>query len=139
MHFWIDIESACHDKNAIRDSMIQENKNKKIVWWCGALFHIIILTWDLIYPFHNFKLKNYLMQHVTIQNDWKIVHWKCFDQLIFLDQFHTSCILVNFFIFHKKFGSKKNTTFFLVLIAQIYVFEELWNPWILNVFISINI
>jgi hypothetical protein len=25
---------------------------KKVVWWHGALFHII-LTWNLIYPCHN--------------------------------------------------------------------------------------
>jgi len=40
---------SCHNKNAIHDSMIP----KKMVWWCGTLFHII-LTWDFTYPCHNF-------------------------------------------------------------------------------------
>jgi hypothetical protein len=31
----------------------------------SALFHVI-LTWDPSYPCHNFKIKNYLVQHVTI-------------------------------------------------------------------------
>jgi len=34
------------------------------------LFHII-LTWDLAYPCHNFLIKIYLVQHVTIQNIFK--------------------------------------------------------------------
>jgi hypothetical protein len=42
-----------------------ENFKNKIKWWHGVLFHII-LTWDLIYPCHNFKIKNYLVQHVMI-------------------------------------------------------------------------
>jgi hypothetical protein len=59
---------ACRDKNVIHDSMIGEKKKKFFVWWCGMLCHIM-LTWDLIYPCHNFKIKNYLVQHVIIQND----------------------------------------------------------------------
>jgi hypothetical protein len=43
-------------------------KWKKVIWWCDMLFHII-LTWDLVYPCHNFLIKNYLVQHATIQND----------------------------------------------------------------------
>jgi len=34
------------------------------------LFHVI-LTWDLVYPCHNFLIKIYQLQHATIQNDLK--------------------------------------------------------------------
>jgi hypothetical protein len=32
------------------------------------LFHII-LTWDLVYPYQNFLIKNYQVQYAIIQND----------------------------------------------------------------------
>jgi hypothetical protein len=62
---------ACCDKNVIHDSMIQKiNKNEKVIWWHGVFFHVILI-WDLVYPSHNFLIKNYQVQHAIIQNDWK--------------------------------------------------------------------
>ncbi len=34
----------------------EKEKELFFVWWCGMLFHTI-LTWDFIYPCHNFKIK----------------------------------------------------------------------------------
>ncbi len=48
---------ACYDENAINDSMIFFKKTKFFLY--DVFFHII-LTWDLIYPWHNFKSRNYL-------------------------------------------------------------------------------
>jgi hypothetical protein len=60
---------VCCDKNLICDSTIQKKKtNEKVIWWHGMLFHII-LTLDLVYPYHNFLIKNYQVQHAIIQND----------------------------------------------------------------------
>jgi hypothetical protein len=39
------------------------------------LFHVI-LTWDLIYPCHNFLIKNYLVQHVIISKMTKNISQK---------------------------------------------------------------
>jgi hypothetical protein len=46
-----------------------------------------LLTWDLIYPCHNFKIKNYLMQHVTILKITK--------------KHFTKNVLINFILFTK--------------------------------------
>jgi len=35
-----------------------------------------------MYPCHKSKIKNYIMQHVIIQNDLKLFHYKCSNQLI---------------------------------------------------------
>jgi hypothetical protein len=65
---------TCRDKNTISDSMIPFYFLKKEVWWCGILFDFILI-WDFTYSCYNFKIKNYLLQHVTIWNDYKTCNW----------------------------------------------------------------
>ncbi len=57
--------TTCCDKNTINDSWF-----KRYIYIYNLKFYMmmwhVILNWDFIYPCHNFKIKNYLMQYVTI-------------------------------------------------------------------------
>jgi hypothetical protein len=105
--------TTCHDKNEIHDSMIYFF----FIWWCGASFYVII-TWDLIYSCHNFQIRNYIMQHVTIQMIKKHFIENISSQLVLFYQNHNFfCILIKFVLFQQKpneFGYCKNIRFLLV-------------------------
>jgi hypothetical protein len=47
---------ACCEKNAIHDSMIQKKKRFFLCMMTWRVIHIT-LTWDLIYPCHDSKMK----------------------------------------------------------------------------------
>ncbi len=92
--------TPCHDKNVICEFTIRN--------LYGTLFHVI-LTWDLLYPCHNFLIKTYLMQHALFK-----MTKKHFTENVLINQFgllltwfyphfyqnHTSCIWINFVPFH---------------------------------------
>jgi hypothetical protein len=61
--------TVCHDKNAICDSVIFKKKIGMMTWH-GIPHHINLGP----HVSMSFKIKNYLVQHVTIQNDLKKFH-----------------------------------------------------------------
>jgi hypothetical protein len=65
---------ACHETNMIHGSMIWKNKmkNNNMMTWQLIPHHINLP--DFIYPCHNSKIKNYVVQHVIIQNDLQPFH-----------------------------------------------------------------
>jgi len=78
------------------------------------LIHVI-LPWDLIISMSIFFNYNFLLQHVTIQNNLKTFHEKYSNQLVLFYQNHISYILMNFVLFHKKIvhlGKWNNPIFF---------------------------